>query len=200
MKKLRFLRAKLELVKNKFVEIENSAVNKHPEDQANLWDMYENTYKSIGMHLNKDTLFNKYDSWLVNDIDEDPNVDVFVTFTDTPWGKKMGVAGTDQSPRAKEAFKKAIATYLTKSGYYAELSLTMEYVAQKNGVPFIDNQEIVEEVLGGKSIEWEGDGYYSRQLGGMGNVSKRLYGSPKNVNQGLLAKSLKYKGDVKSTH
>lgn len=193
MKNLRFLRAKLELVKNKFVEIENSEINKHPEDQADFWNMYEKTYKNIGMHLNKDTLFSKYDSWIVNDLDQDPEIDMFVTFTNTPWGKKMGVAGNDQSLQAKEAFKKAIGTYLTKPGYYAELSLTMEFVAQKRGVPFIDNQEIVEEVLGGKSIEWEGDGYYSRQLGGMGNVSKRLYGYPKGVDHG----SLRFKGKVK---
>ena len=160
--------------------------------------MYEQSYKNIGMHLNKTKLLTKYDDWALEDVDEDPYADIFITFTDTPHGKKLGVAGNDGGSEAKTAIKNAIGKYLTKPGYYAELSLTLEYIAQKRGVPFIDNEEIVIEVLGGKAIEWEGDGYYSRQLGEMGRVSKGLYGYPKGVDQALLQDSLRFKGEVRN--
>lgn len=198
MRKLRILKAKLEFIKNKFMDIDNSTLKQHPEDQEEIWNMYEQSYKSIGMHLNKDKLLSKYDDWALEDVDDDPYADLFITFTDTPHGKKLGVAGNDGSAVAKEAIKNAVGKYLTKAGYYAELSLTLEYIAQKRGVPFIDNEEIVEKVLGGKAITWEGDGYYSRQLGDMGNVAKRLYGYPKGVDQGLLKDSLRFKGEVRS--
>lgn len=198
MRKLRILRAKLEFVKNKFMDLDNATLQKHPEDQDEIWNMYEQSYKNIGMHLNKTKLLTKYDDWALEDVDEDPYADIFITFTDTPHGKKLGVAGNDGGSEAKTAIKNAIGKYLTKPGYYAELSLTMEYIAQKRGVPFIDNEEIVTEVLGGKAIEWEGDGYYSRQLGEMGRVSKRLYGYPKGVDQALLQDSLRFKGEVRN--
>jgi hypothetical protein len=193
MRKLRILKAKLEFIKNKFMDIDNATLKQHPEDQDEIWNMYEQSYKSIGMHLDRNKLLSKYDDWALQDVDEDPYADLFITFTDTPHGKKLGVAGNDGGAEAKNAIKNAIGKYLTKPGYYAELSLTLEYIAQKRGVPFIDNEELVTEVLGGKAIEWEGDGYYSRQLGEMGKVSKRLYGYPKGVDHA----SLRFKGEVK---
>jgi hypothetical protein len=72
----------------------------------------------------------------------------------------------------------------------------MEYVAQNRNVPYIDNQEIVEKILG-KPVIWEGDGYYTRNLTGLGKVTKRLYGHPINVDQNLLRKSFKYKGEIR---
>ena len=196
MRKLRILKAKLDLIKNKFMDIDTSVIKQHPEDKDEIWNMYEKSYKSIGMHLNQDTLF-KYDDFVLKDIDEDPYADLFISMTDTPHGKKLGIAGNDGSPEAIQAIKEAIATYLHKQGYFAELSLKTEYIAQKHGVPFIDNQEIVEKVLG-KPVDWEGDGYYSRQLGEMGNVSKRLYGFPKGVSPALLKDSHRFQGAIKS--
>lgn len=196
MPKLRILKAKLELIKNKFMDIDTSVLKQHPEDKDEIWNMYEKSYKSIGMHLNKDTLF-KYDEFILKDLDDDPFADIFVSITNTPHGKKLGIAGNDGSPEAIQTIKQAISTYLQMQGYYAELSLKTEFIAQKHGVPFIDNHELVEQVLG-KSVDWEGDGYYSRQLGEMGNVSKRLYGFPKGVNQALLKASQRFQGAIKT--
>lgn len=198
MRKLRILKAKLEFIKNKFVEISNPKLKQNPEDHDEIWDMYQKTYKSLGGgHLNKDKLFSKYDGWLILDHDEDPYADVFRTFTETKYGRKMGVSGTDGSPASKEAQKNAIGKYLNTTGYYSELSGVMEHIAQNRGVPFIDNQELVEQILDGKNVIWEGDGYYTRMLGEMGNVTKRLYGHPIGVDQALLKASFRYKGEVK---
>jgi hypothetical protein len=197
MKNLRILRAKLDFVKNKWMELDNSKVKQNPDDHDEIWNMYEETYKNIGSHLTRDKLFSKYDGWLILDHDEDPYADVFRTFTDTPYGKKMGVSGTDGSPESKEAQKNAIGKYLNTKGYFSELSGKTEYVAQNRGVPFIDNQELVEQILEGKKVIWEGDGYYTRMLGEMGKVTKRLYGHPIGVDQALLQASFKYKGEVR---
>lgn len=194
---MRRLIAKLNFIKNEIAEIKNEILKMHPEDQNEIWDMYQKTYRDIGTHLTRPELFDKYDGWVMVDHDEDPYPDVARSFTETPHGKKFGISSNDGSPESKRIQKETVGKYLNTPGYYSELSYTMEFVAQNRNVPYIDNQEIVEEVLG-KPVIWEGDGYYTRNLSGLGKVTKRLYGHPINVDQNLLRRSFKYKGDIRS--
>lgn len=193
---MRKLLAKLNFIKNEITEIKNEILKLHPEDQNEIWDMYQKTYKDIGTHLNKEQLFDQYDGWIMVDHDEDPYADVARSFTQTPYGKKFGISSNDGSEISKKIQKDTVGKFLNTPGYYSELSYTMEYVAQNRNVPYIDNHELVEKILN-KTVIWEGDGYYTRNLSGLGKVTKRLYGHPINVDQKLLRKSFKYKGEIR---
>lgn len=193
---MRKLLAKLNFIKNEITEIKNEILKLHPEDQNEIWDMYQKTYKDIGTHLNKEQLFDQYDGWIIIDHDEDPYADVARSFTQTPYGKKFGISSNDGSEISKKIQKDTVGKFLNTPGYYSELSYTMEYVAQNRNVPYIDNHELVEKILN-KTVIWEGDGYYTRNLSGLGKVTKRLYGHPINVDQKLLRKSFKYKGEIR---
>jgi hypothetical protein len=46
------------------------------------------------------------------------------------------------------------------------------------GVPIVDDEEVVRNVLAGKKINWLGDGWYERAVGGK-KFKKRMFGKPK---------------------
>jgi hypothetical protein len=146
-----------------------------------IWDMFEHTYKSIGLVVNSlSELAGKYKISLLIDVDKDPMPDAFTIYKPTKFGAKMVLAGTDGSKPAKSALVKHKLVTLKKRGWYVEASHRIADILMSNNINVIDNQEDVEKVLG-KKVKWkDDDGQYERSVGG-GSISatKRLFGNPK---------------------
>ena len=101
---------------------------------------------------------------------------------------KFSGVGHDGSREAKRFYVKTRAKYLTKRGYYNEVSKKLaDILIEKYKVPVVDDEETVRKVLG-KDIEWHGthpyddtkpgNGWYVRKIGNS-FYPKILLGRPK---------------------
>ncbi|MBV6343455.1 hypothetical protein, partial [Candidatus Magnetobacterium casense] len=167
---------------------EDVSVGKLDEDQADrVWDLYHLSYGHIGQHIpNLGAMLTKYRLlWLV-DVDGDGDVDAFISYKKTSAGNKFGVMGSDGTSVAKRALVGKIRQLLGTSGWYGEGSGRLGDILESLGVPRVLDENVVRTVLQ-KDIEWEGDGWYRRDLSGLGSVRKTLFGHPKvatNVRRG----------------
>jgi hypothetical protein len=145
-----------------------------------IWDMYVNTYKSIGLIVNSlSELTGKYKISLLIDVDKDPMPDAFTIYKETKFGNKMVLGGTDGSREGKSALVKHKLSSLKKSGWFVEASHRLAEIFVDNNVNVVDNKENVEKVLG-KKVKWlDDDGKYERKVGGSLSVVKQLFGRPK---------------------
>ena len=145
-----------------------------------IWDMYEHTYKSIGLIVKSlSELTGKYKVSLLIDVDKDPMPDAFTIYKETRFGNKMVLAGTDGSREGKSALVKHKLSSLKKSGWFVEASHRLAEIFVDNNINIVDTQEKVEKVLG-KKIKWLDDnGKYERTVGGSLKVVKQLFGKPK---------------------
>tara|TARA_R110002110_G_scaffold338641_2_gene549075 strand:- start:1942 stop:2586 length:645 start_codon:yes stop_codon:yes gene_type:complete len=158
-----------------------------------LYDLINNAYKKIGGHLNiraASDLPGNYDGYTAVDIDSDPEPDALRASSIKAAGKKLTVSGHDGSRAAINAYLDNSAELLNTSGYYAEMSKAIAHIMiTRHRVPFVDNQEDVQKVLG-KEITWLGNhpegkypdysGWYSRQIGESEEI-KILLGRPSGV-------------------
>lgn len=145
-----------------------------------IWDMYEHTYKSIGLIVkNLNELTSKYKISLLIDVDEDPMPDAFTIFKPTRFGKKMVLAGTDGTKPAKRALITHKIASLKRKGWYIEASHRMADILNSAGTNIVQDHDTVEKVLG-KTVKWlNDDGKYERTVGGSIKATKQLFGFPK---------------------
>lgn len=146
-----------------------------------LWNMYEHTYKSIGLIVNSlSELVGKYKISLLINVDKDPLPDAFTIYKPGRYGAKIVLAGTDGSKEGKSALVKHHLETLKKKGWYVEASHRIADILVSNNINIVDSHEDVEKVLG-KKVKWlDDDGQYIRSVGG-GSISatKRMFGNPK---------------------
>lgn len=145
-----------------------------------LWNMYESTYKSIGLIVKSlSDLVGKYKVALLIDVDKDPMPDAFTVYKETRYGNKAVLSGTDGSKEGKSALVKHKISSLKKKGWFVEASHRMADILKSNNINIVDNKEDVEKVLG-KEVKWLDDnGKYERKVGGSLKVVKQLFGNPK---------------------
>lgn len=144
-----------------------------------VWDMYEATYKGIGLHLPNAQALLKYDYWEVH-VGSHGLPDAFQLGERTPFGLKMTLGGSDGTGPGKTAFKGQMRTLATAPGRYAEVSHVIESLAVLMGAPTVC-VDYVEEILK-KPVTPDPDGvHYTRNLGGLGAVKKRMVGQPKGI-------------------
>ena len=168
----------LNIPKKKWVTKDISSLDK--EMLIKLWDMYEVTYKAIGLIVkNLSELTNKYKIAMLVDIDEDPLPDAFIIYKKTSSGNKIALAGTDGSRTAKREMVKHSISLLKRKGWYIEASHKLADIYKSTGVNIVDDQETVMRALG-KPIKWlDTDGKYERKVGGSIKVVKQLFGNPR---------------------
>jgi hypothetical protein len=159
-----------------------SARNAHAGLRDIIWNMYVETYRDIGLILPNPEALDEYDVWAVASDADDHQV-AFVLYKSTPYGLKLGLAGTDRSEAGKRALIDYKATAFHEPGVYAEVSHKMEGLAKRFGAPVV----CVIEAQGilGKPVKPESDGiHYTRSLVGVGPVTKVMVGRPNGA--GLL--------------
>jgi hypothetical protein len=167
--------------KDKYVKLNTTDIDSTKEE---LFNLIQNAYASIGGHLKfkspQDVKDPDLKFWMAADIDEDPEIDVVYFGKKTPFGiKHTGIGHDGENPNIKNLLIRNSAE-LKKPGNYAELSGDIfDSFVGKGGVPTIDDEETVRNVLGdrrSKETTWhgphptnpsmKGNGWYTRKIGG----------------------------------
>lgn len=140
-----------------------------------VWTMVQVTYAKIGLIVNQPRELYAYDNWEL--FDDDGTWVAFVLSKTTPFGQKLGLAGSDGSRGGRKAVKEYVANSFFDAGRYAEVSHRMEELAFEAGVPIVCSV-YARDVLN-KSVEPASDGvHYRRAIKGIGDVTKVIIGLP----------------------
>ena len=60
------------------------------DQQEQLWTIYDLSYSKVGKHISsKSALMNNYDIFWVVDVEGDDEIDAFVSYSSTRFGKKI---------------------------------------------------------------------------------------------------------------
>ena len=164
-----------ELEKNKWSDLNKAELEQFKQD---LVDIVKNAYSKLGGHpavKSTSDIPGEIQIWQAIDVDDDPDADATIGYKKRPAGNKMVVMGQDGSKAAKKAVIVQLLKYLKKKGWYAEVS--KELVDKFGFIPVTD-QSRVQKILKGKDIEWLGNGYYNRSIGGRSR-KKAIVGNPK---------------------
>lgn len=172
----------MDIPSNKWVDTDLKTMS--PEDAAIIWKMYTDTYAKEGLDFSADDqseLQSKYKATFLKDIDSDRIADAFIVYKETPYGSKIALLGTNDKKEAKRDLVKKVIELLNTRGWFIEASLKMEEILAKSGVPVINNEKMVNDIVGAdKKPEMEADGYYTRLLSKASKrIRKRLYGVPR---------------------
>ena len=177
--------------KNKYVQVTDKSELKGLQDQ--IFDLIQNAYSSIGGHVKfkspSDVLDPGLTYWKVADVDNDPEIDVTTFGKNTRHGIKHTGLGHDGERANIKNLLKHKSGLLKSPGNYVEVSgPAFDSFVGKGGVPTVDDEETVRDILAGKEIEWhgvhptdpskKGDGWYTRVIGGEKHT-KIMAGIPK---------------------
>jgi hypothetical protein len=146
------------------------------------WDdverMVTQAYASIGGNSKAQTaeaIATEYPHWILADIDDDPDVDVFVGLQMRAGREKICIAATDGSTRAKMHLLR-LQQRLIDEGCWMEVSGAPAHILLiKMHAPYVHDERRARALLQGKDITWYGehpeglfpgtDGWYSRKIG-----------------------------------
>ncbi len=143
-----------------------------------VWAMVQATYAKIGLIINQPRELYEYDNWEL--FNEDGEWVAFVLSKTTPFGQKLGLAGSDGSRAGRTAVKKYVADGFFDVGRYAEVSHRMEELAFEAGAPVVCAM-YAQDVLN-KKVEPAYDGiHYRRTIKNIGDVTKVIIGLPFGV-------------------
>lgn len=149
--------------------------------RQDIYNLVKTAYKDIGGHPNlkssADIPGELGDLFTVIDLDTDPDIDAVAVLKKKPAGKKFTAIGHDGSKAAKSSVISHQVSNLKTKGYYVEVSDKILDILKAKGVPIIDDEDVVRRVLKGKEIKWNGDGTYTRNIGGIVKT-KVLMGKP----------------------
>jgi hypothetical protein len=140
--------------------------------------MVQKTYAKIGLIVDQPRELYEYDNWeLFNDYGAWV---AFVLSKTTPYGQKLGLAGSDGSRAGRAAVKEYVAESFFDVGRYAEVSHRMEELALEAGAPIVC-AAYAGDVLN-KNVVPASDGvHYRRVIKGVGDVTKIIIGLPRGV-------------------
>lgn len=172
-----YLLEKLNIKKKVWTIVNLSDLEK--ETRHKLWDMYVDTYQSIGLHIeNIDKLVSKYKvSWMI-DTDEDPEPDAFIIYKETSYGNKIALMGTDGNRLNKRLLIHKVSKLLKTKGWYVEASHKVADIFLSKGIKTFTDIEQIKKILGKSDIiPTEEEDIYKRKIGTLGIIKKRLFGS-----------------------
>ena len=152
------------------------------EYSQEIFDLINNAYSDIGGNPNYQSPANVAGSegdanYLVIDLDDDPEFDAVIVDKSKESGTKAAAMGHDGSKPAKSASVNFTAIMLKRPGHYIEVSGKLKDILSAKGVPVVTDKETIMKVLKGKEIEMNGDGTYSREIGGEKHT-KTMMGNP----------------------
>ena len=170
--------ARVHLERKKWVESPPKQFDQ--EQQEQLWTIYDLSYSKVGKHISsKSALMNNYDIFWVVDVVGDDEIDAFVSYSTTSFGKKIGLIGSDGTSEGRNAMLMKGAELLLKRGWYAEVdSRFARLLKKKLRVNHVQDEDLVRVIIN-KPLEWDEDKKcYTRNLEGKGDVVKYLVGIP----------------------
>lgn len=143
-----------------------------------VWDMVQATYAKIGLIVDSPHELDEYNHW---ELFGDHDVWVaFVLSKTTPYGLKLGLAGSDGSRAGRTAVKDYVTSSFFAIGHYAEVSHRMEELAFDAGAPLVC-AAYASDVLN-KDVDPARDGvHYRRAIKGVGEVTKVIVGRPRGI-------------------
>jgi len=165
-------------VKNKDVTVSaGSRLAKRLEPE--IFDMINKSYEKVGGNAkikSPEDIGDEYPDWIVADIDDDPDPDVFIAGSPRSGAMKLGAIATDGSTAAKNHMM-TLKKKLYSNGWWAEVSGSPAHIAlNKLRVKPVEDEKKVRELLGDKEITWHGEhpegkfpgtyGWYTRSIGG----------------------------------
>lgn len=191
--------------KNHWVSVDLESLKKDPEIAEELFKLIDQAYKNIGGHVDfrsPQNIIDAFEKGEINlikavDVDSEPDPDALTIYKHRSGGMKaVASAAKTTSPESK----KELVNYKTKAfhtpQYYSEVSDAMAKVLLEAGVPVVEDEETVREVLG-KPIQWYGEhpdlnslkdsvkkvfgkynGWYGRMLGDGQVHAKIMVGIP----------------------
>ena len=168
--------------------------------KLDLYDMIQQTYAPIGGHfkISEPSSLDRYTYWVVEDLDDDPEIDVAILGKPDISGNKLGAAGNDGSAAAAMAYKSKSAelrrgeTIGGAGNWWGEVSDKPAYAMIKRGAPAIEDEAKVRQLLDGDDIVWHGahpdgkdapglfrlvNGWYTKRFGDKSST-KIILGSP----------------------
>lgn len=176
--------------KGKYVQVTDPSELKDIQQQ--VFDLVQNAYSSIGGHVNigspSDILDPDLTYWKVADIDADPELDVVSFGKQGKRGTKHTGMGHDGDKSNVKNLLKHKTSLLKTPGNYVEVSgPAFRAFVEIGGVPTIDDEETVRNILSPRELEWhgvhptdsskKGNGWYTRTIGG-GEHTKIMAGIP----------------------
>jgi hypothetical protein len=177
----RVLREYAKIEKNKDVYMNSSdPIAKVIEPE--IYDMVTKSYAAAGgnatIHSPSD-VSSEYHNWIVADIDDDPDIDVFIGANERDGKMKIGASATDGSLQAKD-YSMQLRKRLLSNGYWAEVSGAVAHIVMnKLGIKPIEDEKKVRSLLN-KDIVWHGkhpegkfpgtNGWYTRNIGGTEHI------------------------------
>jgi len=183
------MRESISLEKNKWVKLGASDVKTNTDVQRDIFDIIRSAYANLGGHPdfpNRSSVPHDNDRINVIDTDSDKDIDATILSKTTIHGKKMTAMASDGSTDAKKALLQRAVDLLNKEGNYMEASEKVLDILVAKGAKVVTTQKTVEKVLSGKQVTWhgkhpegkDGDGWYSRMIGGK-MKTKRMLGNPR---------------------
>lgn len=169
----------IDIPKDKWTVIPSSELKDYEDE---IFDLISNAYAQIGGHPNYKSSSDVSGAeggseYEVINLDSDPDIDAVSVAKDKTGGKKFVATGHDGSSPAKSKIINHKAQLLKQPGHYIEVSGKIEDILKAKGVEPVADEELVRKVLGGKEIEWLGNGRYKRTIGGK-KYEKLLMGKP----------------------
>ena len=164
-----------------------------------LYDLVQDTYAPIGGHvkISDPNSLERYNYWIVADLDEDPEIDIGIFGKPDVGGNKLGGVGHDGSGVAKSAYKQK-STELRSGGevdgvgnWWGEVSGGPAAALIKRGAPAVEDAARGMALLDGDNVVWHGahptapegsifrqvNGWYTKMFGSEGHT-KIIMGSP----------------------
>jgi len=164
-----------------------------------LYDMVCQTYAPIGGHFKicEPRDLDRYNYWVVNDLDEDPNIDVAIMGKPDIAGNKLGAAANDGSKLASKAYKdksaelRAGGSIQGVGNWWGEVSGKPAYAMIRRGAKAVEDPNKVAQLLSGDDYIFHGEhpdptadpvfrsvkGWYTKKFGDKSST-KIILGNP----------------------
>ena len=132
--------------------------------QEDLYGMVQDTYADIGGHMKitSPASLNRYQYWVVSDVDDDDDIDVAL-FGKPESGVKMGAAANDGSAEGAAAYKNKSAELRSGGSvagignWWGEVSGKPAYAMIKRGAVAVEDEGQVAKLLSGDDYEFHGE-------------------------------------------
>jgi hypothetical protein len=171
----------------------NIPTNKHKAKEVapDVADMVNSTYASMGGYPGADSpdgVLNRFTDFFLADVDDDPEPDAGILYTNWGGSKKASAFVTDGGTEAKSKLRDMMKDFLSRPGSWTEVSgAPANILVSKMNMPTVDDEAVARKLLSQiKDLRWHGkhpagipygNGWYTRSIAGK-DETKIIVGKP----------------------